>query len=868
MEIGISSVKNNAAIAFVEDITSLNINFPYSFNLLGVTKEILAVHTKSYGNTNERDAALQSVINYANYTEYTENISGTSGSYTFALKGKDDRVLLESTQHYADEPSAIIAFKAMVELARDKKNFHPLASFRFEVKGGETEAIARPPDNYKFISENERDAAIELIVSYLRNDPVQYTIENVGGSFYSEISDNRNNLLLKGEVLSSSKIKAEKELEILTRFASNPEYYKTVENANTLCAHTFYVQNEQGIILASHPSNYHDIEKLHKAQLDTLTWVTDYTKLKESVIIACKRRHLTDIKNKTLLLIDEEFLNNSGYQVFKNLALDASNYSIIFKDKNYMLALHDQHNYYIAKHPRYFNNENEAIIYAEEIRKSLQEGEEYLTEEYTETYYYELKDFSGKILLSSKVNKEFENREEAEASYNECIERALKPSNYEPWLRYKNIDPENKKCTYSFYINHHAGGDKLFGHFTEYASQQERDDTVQTIVNLLKTKHYKAEIQGTCCGFIYSLDFFYSGINNGSSKDRPQLKVSVEGALHYPSDDEARKAANYLADLMKQAENYKIPEKGTDVKWLITDNKDQVHARGKSKVAAKEIKEYLINYLSDESSDIPYTLLLQKPSHQYQLKEKDETFLTSVVEKNEEDPAKSLEAICERSDKIAELGQIESCYGKISSINSCLRGFELFERNGKCLAVHDKLYFSSKDRDSSLLKIRMLLNSEGMHLIEHLLLRPQNAKGEQLLPMSLLCQGNTELCAEISDPYSFRITIVIPFWPERFNNPEFREFMENTLKSEAPAHILPRICWLNTCQMSAFEKAYNRWLKTLEIKNSHCDALNARNALIDVIKQLRSNYPEAQLFSCGNTNINNNIVVLNHTRLG
>ena len=79
------------------------------------------------------------------------------------------------------------------------------------------------------------------------------------------------------------------------------------------------------------------------------------------------------------------------------------------------------------------------------------------------------------------------------------------------------------------------------------------------------------------------------------------------------------------------------------------------------------------------------------------------------------------------------------------------------------------------------------------------------------------------------------------------------EFMENTLRRETPAHILPRICWLDTCQMKDFEHAYQRWLNTLTMDSHHCDATAARNALIDILGKLRSKYPEAQLQSCETT---------------
>ena len=141
-------------------------------------------------------------------------------------------------------------------------------------------------------------------------------------------------------------------------------------------------------------------------------------------------------------------------------------------------------------------------------------------------------------------------------------------------------------------------------------------------------------------------------------------------------------------------------------------------------------------------------------------------------------------------------------------------------------------------------------------------------EGDKFLPVPDLCYDTKDtLCPELSDPYSFRLTIVIPYWPKRFNDPEFREFMEITLRRDTPAHILSRICWLDTCQMKSFEEAYRRWLDTLQLDNRHCDATAARNALIEVLKQLRSRYPEAKLHDCDRQGSESSIVILDHTRL-
>ena len=63
------------------------------------------------------------------------------------------------------------------------------------------------------------------------------------------------------------------------------------------------------------------------------------------------------------------------------------------------------------------------------------------------------------------------------------------------------------------------------------------------------------------------------------------------------------------------------------------------------------------------------------------------------------------------------------------------------------------------------------------------------------------------------DPYSYRLQIVLlPAYSERFQDMEFRQFVEETIRFEVPAHLLPKICWVDAEAMKAVEQAYKAWL--------------------------------------------------------
>jgi ribosomal protein S6 len=192
------------------------------------------------------------------------------------------------------------------------------------------------------------------------------------------------------------------------------------------------------------------------------------------------------------------------------------------------------------------------------------------------------------------------------------------------------------------------------------------------------------------------------------------------------------------------------------------------------------------------------------------------------------------------------------------------------------IVVRIRRYFDTRDAVER--KIRDIINllhfrktrEEGFHLVEHVLLRPV-ASGDRLFNID--CDNS---CSPgYRDPYSFRVTAVVPYWPERFRNMEFRRFFEATLRQEAPAHVHVKICWVDKESMQTFERAFFHWL---ELKSrtlfTHHALLSGNQALIDsqaeligILQNLNSVYPESQLFDCESDN-ESGTLVLNQAKLG
>ncbi|MDJ0839635.1 MAG: hypothetical protein QNK37_24165 [Acidobacteriota bacterium] len=127
------------------------------------------------------------------------------------------------------------------------------------------------------------------------------------------------------------------------------------------------------------------------------------------------------------------------------------------------------------------------------------------------------------------------------------------------------------------------------------------------------------------------------------------------------------------------------------------------------------------------------------------------------------------------------------------------------------------------------------------------------------------------------DPYSFRVSLILPYWLVRFRNMHFRAFIEHLIRMHLPAHLFARICWLNQEQMDLFEKAYRPWRKALAdyLAFNECgrtppekivkQRTQTQNRLIEIWLNLRSVYPQATLMDCIEGDHENPVVLDNMT---
>jgi len=85
---------------------------------------------------------------------------------------------------------------------------------------------------------------------------------------------------------------------------------------------------------------------------------------------------------------------------------------------------------------------------------------------------------------------------------------------------------------------------------------------------------------------------------------------------------------------------------------------------------------------------------------------------------------------------------------------------------------------------------------------------------DQLLEV---CDDDGEVNCPCKDPYSFRISVVLPGWLPISIDANFRSYVEKLLREELPAHITATICWISPKQMLAFELAYTGFMNELRL---------------------------------------------------
>lgn len=175
--------------------------------------------------------------------------------------------------------------------------------------------------------------------------------------------------------------------------------------------------------------------------------------------------------------------------------------------------------------------------------------------------------------------------------------------------------------------------------------------------------------------------------------------------------------------------------------------------------------------------------------------------------------------------------------------------FQVVGENGEVLARPTQDFATSAAMETAIDKLidhlREHYSGEGLYLIENILLRPL-AAGDSFLPICV--DPDCTDCVD-DDPYSYRLHIVLPAYAGRFQNMEFRRFVEETIRLEMPAHLLPKICWVDADDMLEIEKAYREWIPVQADATSDVRKVKL-DALATALFKAKNVYPKQKLHDC------------------
>ncbi len=215
------------------------------------------------------------------------------------------------------------------------------------------------------------------------------------------------------------------------------------------------------------------------------------------------------------------------------------------------------------------------------------------------------------------------------------------------------------------------------------------------------------------------------------------------------------------------------------------------------------------------------------------------------------------------------------CYGEWNTDYKAARKSITGKRSdclGEIVAFSPQYYSNHEMVCDAVDRSVKLINAEGLHLVEHILLRPRclDEKGNyeeckcdgQPVPEIDMenhchfpwkpggdvdpCEAEETVCLTPGcDPYSFITTLIIPAWPKRFRTESGRKIMEKLLQREAPAHVLLRILWLRPGDLCHTELLYKQWIQWLGHKLCDTDHSNC-NFLRLLFRKEFNNLPECK----------------------
>lgn len=117
-------------------------------------------------------------------------------------------------------------------------------------------------------------------------------------------------------------------------------------------------------------------------------------------------------------------------------------------------------------------------------------------------------------------------------------------------------------------------------------------------------------------------------------------------------------------------------------------------------------------------------------------------------------------------------------------------------------------------------------------------LNKMKAEAEDILSKVQFPPQEQKIVDTEGDPYSFKVSIILPNWPALFQNEEFKQLFYEVVQQNLPAHIGVDYYWLSYTELQEFEPIYFEWLS--EKQKEELDSLKLDNLSFDILNFLTS----------------------------
>jgi hypothetical protein len=891
-----------------------DVDAPYGFELLDADGDSLARHPDTYEREDERDLALTAVVNLVCPSALDCEIGGTPGRYTFELyvepgfaPDAGERILLESTSVYPDRQAAEDAYDGAVDLASRRSNYRLMGSeeegWTFDIAERDDDGTWQDPvATHPAVLDTaaERDAVVDLTLAYLGTLGVVTGVENPVGAFFFEVATPEGDVLLRGTETHPSEDDATAACDAVLDLATEPDRYVMTSDGPAACPYGFAV-HDAGTRVAVHPRTYarpgdrdaaldRVVARLRSGETmpdddllgsvpatgrvdRAVDWRVEVAGLGGTVLLEGAQRFAT--KSEALRDFRERILP---------AALNPARYARSYDNATctYDARLVDVNGTTLAETPGPFDRRAERDARIDDVLFLLRPPDVTCAVRGTGCGFAFTLDVEveGEAVHFRGLQRHADGRR---------VRRARNDA--ARWLA--DADrlsvPDDGPYADSLLLTNPSGVPIAVA---EEPETTDPSDLAADLVAFLQTAAgVDPELTESSGAYRYRLH---------APSNPSDAGVQLESVEAFPTSEAAWDACNRLAERLQNRDHvfsitgdthctfgFGVEDDDGDPMALHPKVYPTPEARNDAvddalRIAGREgfhLVEHILLRPRSAGQAAPYYFELRDPDAGAVLLRSRATYA------DEEAAARALRAVVDallaggedavrptrprtEPDPVLYAFRVPAeTEDGTSVVGEPPDGFDT--ESARREAVDDLLAFVGDVFDPE---------SEEEPDLSPFLQSFSGEEGDRLLPIDAACSGEQGVqCPLRVDPYSFRATVVLPAWPRRFRERAFRDFIERTIRTEAPAHVFLRICWVDAEQMCAFEAAYRPWLETLVLPSTatggpraaaerHCRAQAALDALIDVLGRLRNVYPPAVLRDCDTTQ--GTPVTLNQTLLG